>query len=881
MTDYRSFFEQTAEPSENKRSPHPWQQALGDDPLCKDRTIRIPTGFGKTAGVVLPWLYRRVIQNDERWPLRLVFCLPMRVLVEQTEEVIGRWLQATSNKAKLHVLMGGIEAERWELEPEKPAILLGTQDMLLSRALNRGYGSGRARWPMSFGLLQQDALWVLDEVQLMDVGLSTSVQLAAFRRQDAAKRTSLRPTFTWWMSATLQPAWLETVDHPLPVDEVRIPAETRKGGLWEVEKAIEQLSELNTEAEIAKLVLARHARGRLTLVVVNQVNRAVEVQRLIEEGCHDKKGKARTRRDDAPEVRLVHSRFRGHERKAFREAFLRKDATLPPGGRIIVATQVVEAGVDLSASLLVTDLAPWSSLVQRFGRCARYEKDKGAVVVLGMPKSAAPYDQVDLAAAAAALEQLVEEHGSVSPRALEAFEEGMTPTLRAGLYRYAPAHVLRRRDIDDLFDTTTDLGGADLDISRYIRSGEERDVRVFWRHLALPAPKKIGRDEIGAVGRDELCPVPVTELREWAKADRKRHVYVVDYLDPAGQWLRLDATKDTKVVPGMTLLLASADGGYEPLTGWSPKTGTTEVAPVERAKVPEDSAEARLDRSAQAAEDDSLSHTQSAWKTIAVHGRETGAILETLGRELGLGTSLTRLLALAGRWHDAGKAHETFQTAIRAGSRAEGGPIALQRDLAKAPDGAWSRPAYPERPGFRHELVSTLAILELLRRAKPDHPALLGDYTELLVALGTPPEPVAPELVVSDRDPLAQEIVALGASEVDLLLWLVCSHHGKVRAAWTSTPLDQDAGHGGIHGVIDGDALASFALTAGGGEGAEHAVPALTLSLGPAAIGIGARYGASWTDRVAGLLAAHGPFALAYLEALVRAADVRASMEKP
>jgi len=874
LTEYRTFFEKTAEPSRQKRSPHAWQQALGDDPVCKDRTIRIPTGFGKTAGVVLPWIYRRVVQNDARWPLRLVFCLPMRALVEQTEEAIRPWLAATSDQAKLHVLMGGIEAERWELEPERPAILLGTQDMLLSRALNRGYGSGRARWPMSFGLLHQDALWVLDEVQLMDVGLATSVQLAAFRQQDATARKRLRPSFTWWMSATLQPAWLETMDHPAPPDPVQIAPEARKGGLWEVEKAIEHRADLGTEADIAKLVLKRHAAGQLTLVVVNQVNRAAEVFRLIEEGCHDKKGKGLVRREAAPDVRLVHSRFRGDERQAFRAELLRKDAGLPAGGRIIVATQVIEAGVDISASLLVTDLAPWSSLVQRFGRCARYENNKGAIVVLGMPKSAVPYEAGDLTAAAGALAGLVKEHRSAAPRALEAFEESADRDLRDGLYRYNPPHVLRRRDIDELFDTTPDLSGADLDISRYIRSGEERDVRVFWRRLPPPVSKTIARDDIGSVGRDELCPVPVAELREWARTDRKRLVYAVDYLDPAGRWTRLDATRLAKIVPGMTLMLASTDGGYMSQTGWSPKS-EAEVEPVERA-APRDDAEAKLDRSAQAAEDDSLSHTP--WKTIAVHGRETGEILETIASELKLETSLVRLLGLAGRWHDAGKAHTVFQAAILDEARAGGGPVAAQRDLAKAPEGAWRRPAYRDRPGFRHELVSALAILELLRRTRPDHPALLGDYRELLVALGMPPETVAPELVVHEQDPLAQEIVTLSASEVDLLLWLVCSHHGKVRCAWASTPLDQNDGRGAIHGVFDGDLLASFALSSGGG--AEHAVPALTLSLGPAALGIGPRYGASWSDRVAGLLAAHGPFALAYLEALVRAADVRASMEK-
>jgi len=273
----------------SKLPPHPWQESLGEEVTCADRLLRIPTGFGKTAGVVLPWLYRRVVLNDARWPLRLVFCLPMRVLVEQTEAVIRHWLAATRGEVALHVLMGGIEGERWELEPDKPAILLGTQDMLLSRALNRGYASARARWPMSFGLLHQDALWVLDEVQLMDVGLATSAQLSAFRRQDAIARKSLRPSFAWWMSATLQPAWLETVDHAVPHDIVRIPAEARKGGLWEVEKTLEHHADLTAEADVARLVLERHQAGSVTLVVVNQVDRAVAVRQALEEGCREKK----------------------------------------------------------------------------------------------------------------------------------------------------------------------------------------------------------------------------------------------------------------------------------------------------------------------------------------------------------------------------------------------------------------------------------------------------------------------------------------------------------------------------------------------------------------------------------------------------------------
>ena len=49
---------------------------------------------------------------------------------------------------EVHVAMGGEDAGEWFLYPERPAIIIGTQDMLLSRALNRGYASARAggRW---------------------------------------------------------------------------------------------------------------------------------------------------------------------------------------------------------------------------------------------------------------------------------------------------------------------------------------------------------------------------------------------------------------------------------------------------------------------------------------------------------------------------------------------------------------------------------------------------------------------------------------------------------------------------------------------------------------------------------------------------------------
>ncbi|HCL92920.1 MAG TPA: hypothetical protein DIC50_09080, partial [Verrucomicrobia subdivision 3 bacterium] len=164
------------------------------------------------------------------WPRRLVYCLPLRTLVEQTQANVAAWLARIADecpgKAELNwlrerspvILMGGEELEPaqrdWDLYPERPCIIIGTQDMLLSRALNRGYGMNRYRWPMHFGLLNNDALWVMDETQLMGVGVETSAQLDGFRHKASDSVVGSCPT--WWMSATLEAERLATIDHPRP-----------------------------------------------------------------------------------------------------------------------------------------------------------------------------------------------------------------------------------------------------------------------------------------------------------------------------------------------------------------------------------------------------------------------------------------------------------------------------------------------------------------------------------------------------------------------------------------------------------------------------------------------------------------------------------------
>ena len=194
--------------------PYPYQTELAED-TSLSTLLKIPTGAGKTEATVLGWLYRRFGHPDEAVrdsvPRRLVYCLPMRTLVEQTVQRVDGWLDNLhlTDDVGVVTLMGGEPRKQWYLEPEEPFIVVGTQEMLLSRALNRGYGMGYNVWPVEYGLLNNDCLWVMDEVQLMANGMPTSTQLAGLR----GKLKTFGPAQSVWMSATACPGWLSTIDH--------------------------------------------------------------------------------------------------------------------------------------------------------------------------------------------------------------------------------------------------------------------------------------------------------------------------------------------------------------------------------------------------------------------------------------------------------------------------------------------------------------------------------------------------------------------------------------------------------------------------------------------------------------------------------------------
>lgn len=669
------------------RQPYSFQQRLAIDPWPD--LLDVPTGMGKTAAATLAWLWKRGWREggrrgaiDAATPRRLVWCLPMRVLVEQTHDNIVGWLRnlgvhgaAGSGKISVHVLMGGEEdLDSWVEHPDEDMILIGTQDMLLSRALMRGYGMSRYHWPIHFSLLHNDCLWVYDEVQLMGAGLATSAQLEAFRRSFSLARSSR----SLWISATLRPEWLATVDlrpHASTLQRHTIGEtdQQQAGERLNAIKALQPTLRLDQagskqsatpylEALCAE-VLAQHDTSAQTLVILNNVSRAQQLfQRLQKE------------RPDKTDL-LVHARFRPTER-AEQARRLRNE---PDVDRIVVATQAIEAGVDVSSKVMFTELAPWASLVQRFGRCNRdgkhnecgarifwidIESDKTLVL---------PYTSESLDVARTKLAGLA----SASPQALPRTDEDRPLSA-----------ILRRKDFLGLFNTDPDLSGFDVDVSDYIRDSGAPGVQVFWRDFKddpnepQPQPRPM---------RDELCPASMGQITAFV---RRKDVALWHWDALDGQWVKL--ARDRTPRPGMLLLASASDGGYDAAIGFDAAIKRV-VAPLLPASAGRerdyaDDWRSRQNRPVPLA--DHLAHVAEQAARLCV------TVDETSHRDA---------VVRAGRWHDLGKLHIVFQQSMYRCRP----PADPERPLAKSDCSGLMRHA---RRFFRHELASMLGWL-----AQHDH----------------------------------------------------------------------------------------------------------------------------------------------------------------
>src|SRR6185437_12390910 len=138
--------------------PYGFQSRITRDGLPS--VVQTPTGTGKT-GIILAWLWRRLYADPSATPRRLVYALPPRSLTEHVASEVARWLAnlGLADQVALHVPTGvsGQSQRQWRLDMHNPAIVIGTADTLVSKALNRGFGLGTASYPIDLALVTNSA----------------------------------------------------------------------------------------------------------------------------------------------------------------------------------------------------------------------------------------------------------------------------------------------------------------------------------------------------------------------------------------------------------------------------------------------------------------------------------------------------------------------------------------------------------------------------------------------------------------------------------------------------------------------------------------------------------------------------------------------------
>jgi CRISPR-associated endonuclease/helicase Cas3 len=342
--------------------PFPWQEALydrfaSDRPDNIPQSCNLPTGLGKTS-VIAIWLI--ALANGKSVPRRLVYVVNRRTVVDQTTNEVEKYRDAKVPgipEFAISTLRGQFADNReWSADPSRPAVICGTVDMIGSRLLFSGYGIGFKQKPLHAGFLGQDALLVHDEAHLEPAFQTLITAIAKeqercneFRRFHVMELTAT--SRSGGESFVLTP---KDYDEPLVVQRIQakkkltlIPADDPK----------------NPADQLAKLALERSGAVLVFVRRVEDVDKIVK--KLPKDRVEQLTGTLRGLERDGLVRKPIFQRF-------LPESNRDKDIPVIEGTVFLVCTSAGEVGVNISADHLVSDLSTFDSMAQRFGRVNRF-----------------------------------------------------------------------------------------------------------------------------------------------------------------------------------------------------------------------------------------------------------------------------------------------------------------------------------------------------------------------------------------------------------------------------------------------------------------------------------------------------------------------------
>lgn len=399
----------------------PWQRALLTRWLEPSATmpsaIDVPTGLGKTS-VMAIWLVARAAGANV--PRRLVYVVDRRAVVDQATDVARKLRDRVdadldlkrdlglTRSLPISTLRGQFADNReWLEDPSAPAIVVGTVDMVGSRLLFGGYGVSRRMRPYHAGLIGADSLIVLDEAHLVQpferlieqvasgvdahgraLGPSSSADAAVVPR---LRTLSLSATGRARPQHELVPLGDDDFAHP--VVKKRLTAAKRlllRDGVDDKQLADALAAEawaISGEGKAPSRILVfctsrDHAQKVQTLLLARAKHVEIETELFVG-------GRRVHERAEASKWLAEHGFLAGTEARPARATF-------------VIATAAGEVGVDLDADHAVCDLVAWERMVQRFGRVNRRGDGDATIVVV----PATTKDDAEAARRSAVLELL-------------------------------------------------------------------------------------------------------------------------------------------------------------------------------------------------------------------------------------------------------------------------------------------------------------------------------------------------------------------------------------------------------------------------------------------------------------------------------------------
>jgi len=546
--DFAEFFRcMNSKPDDNQRAqPFRWQERFVREVIDQGLpgAVSLPTAAGKTTilDIILFAIAARrsgaeYSPHARPLPRRLFFCVDRRLIVDQTarhalqlsermntsdSHVVRRvcyWLsEGREDPFVLFNWRGGLHlAAHWETDPMAVVVCVATVDQVGSRLLFRGYGSSAKHRPVFAAVVGLDSAIVLDEAHLSAPFLQTACAVEVWQRclgnGDSVPIPALQVV---QLGATLD----TKPDFELKRDEQQPERdEWNDPGLRPRLNASKTLRLVNSAKPLVERIVrdVRSAVGIASRIAV--VVSSVRLARNIFDHLNHSRPKAKGTSQPAM-VSLLTGRNRPLVRDQIAkevEAVLRLASLEQPA--IIVATQCIEAGYDVSFDRLISDFPVIASLIQRLGRLNRYgEFGAAEAIVHYRPEEKSVYGET------------LEEHWRWAKRHLvSAGGQDVSPVTLAKLCKEHPSPTLDAPHTPvllaphlDVLSLTNPLPAADLDIESFLHGQDEGqpDVQVVWRADLNDGNPERWSEIVGAVPprMQEAVSVPIYEVRRWLAA---------------------------------------------------------------------------------------------------------------------------------------------------------------------------------------------------------------------------------------------------------------------------------------------------------------------------------------------------------------------------